>query len=351
MTSVTPGVVELLQQLVRIPSESGCETALVDFLEARFRELGWEPVREERNLHTVLGEDGPVLLFNSHTDTVPVGEGWTRPPLEAAIEDGRIHGRGSNDAKGCLAAMIVGAARAFRHDPPKGRLIVSATYEEETSGKGLQTLLPRLPRLDAAVVGEPTGLDPAISQKGLLLLEIFEEGRSAHVAWGGGVNAIEKAARDVLALGKVRFDREHPSLGLPSLHVTQITGGARHNVIPDACKLVVDIRTTPMYTPDEIVAMIEPLVEGRVQVRSRRFLAVATDPEEPIIRAALAARPAGKPFASPTMSDWVWLAGIPTVKVGPGDSHRSHTPDEYVTVSELEEGAAFYESLIRTYFR
>lgn len=336
--------------MVRIPSESGNEGALVDHLERVFRDLGWEPVREGRNLHAILGSGGPVLLFNSHTDTVPVGEGWTKAPLAAEIEDGRIHGRGTNDAKGCLASMIIGAARAYRNDPPAGRLIVSATFEEETTGKGLPSLLPGIPRPDAAVVGEPTGLDPAISQKGMLLLEIQEEGRSAHVAWGGGINAIEKAARDILALGNVRFDREHPSLGLPSLHVTQITGGTRHNVIPDTCKLVVDIRTTPSYTPDEIIAMIEPVVEGRVHVRSRRFLAVATDPSEKIIRSALAARPEGKPFASPTMSDWVWLSGIPTVKIGPGDSRRSHTPDEYVTVSELEEGASFYERLAREYF-
>ena len=343
--------VELLQDLVRISSPSGQEDAVVARLEDAFRTLGWTPERRGRNLTATLdGGAGPLLLLNSHTDTVPVGEEWTKDPLAARIEDGKIYGRGTNDAKGCLTAMILGAANAFKTNTPKGRLILAATCEEEVLGQGLEKLLPEIPRPDAAVVGEPTGLRPAVAQKGLIVLEITAAGRSAHAAHSGGVNAVEIAARDVLALSKLRFEKSHPALGLPTLNVTQINGGTRHNVVPDRCKLVVDIRTTPDYAPDEIVAFVRSAVEGSVFVRSSRLGSVETDPGHAVVRAALAANPAAKAYGSPTLSDWVFLKGIPTVKAGPGESKRSHTPDEYLEVSELEAGIVFYEKLIRNYF-
>lgn len=342
--------VELLRELVSIASDSGKEDAIVAHLEGVFSDLGWTPVKRGRNLHAFLGQDGPLLLLNSHTDTVPVGENWTKPALGAEIIDGKIYGRGTNDAKGCLTAMILGAAKAFEKNPPHGRVCIAATCEEEINGQGLEKLIAELPKPDAAVIGEPTGLQPAVAQKGLLLLEITAAGRSAHAAWGGGVNAIEAAAKDVMALSKISFDRSHPALGRPTLAVTQISGGTRHNVIPDRCKLVVDIRTTPDYAPEEIVAQVQKAAAGEVHVRSKRLGSVATEVSHPVVQAALSAKPGAKPYGSPTLSDWVFLKGIPTVKVGPGDSHRSHTPDEYIEVSELEEGVLFYEKLIRRYF-
>jgi acetylornithine deacetylase len=343
--------VALLQDLVRLPSPSGKEEAVVARLESAFRELGWKPVVSGRNLTTTLdGGEGPLLLLNSHTDTVPAGEEWTKDPLGAVIEDGRIYGRGTNDAKGCLVAMILGAAAAFKTDAPKGRLLLAASCEEEVLGQGLEKLLPSLPRPDAAVVGEPTGLRPAVAQKGLLVLEITAAGRSAHAAHGGGVNAVEAAARDVLALSGLSFDREHAALGRPSLNVTQISGGSRHNVIPDRCKIVLDIRTTPEYSADEIVARVREVAKGDVFVRSSRLGSVQTNPAHPIVKAALAANPNSKPYGSATLSDWVFLKGVPTVKVGPGDTRRSHTPDEYLEVAELEAGVLYYERLIRNYF-
>ncbi|MDE2144185.1 MAG: M20/M25/M40 family metallo-hydrolase, partial [Elusimicrobia bacterium] len=229
-------------------------------------------------------------------------------------------------------------------------VLLAATCEEEVLGQGLEKLLPELPRPDAAVVGEPTGLRPAVAQKGLIVLEITANGRAAHAAHGGGINAVEIAARDVLALSKLRFDKSHSALGLPTLNVTQITGGSRHNVVPDRCKLVVDIRTTPEYHPDEIVSAVRSVVEGSVHVRSSRLGSVETDPSHAVVLAALAANPAAKTYGSPTLSDWVFLKGIPAVKAGPGESKRSHTPDEYLEVAELEAGVVFYENLIRNYF-
>lgn len=340
---------DLLQELVHIPSESGQEDAIVTRLEQVFSSLGWSAVRNGRNLHAFLGDGGPMLLLNSHTDTVPVGENWTQPALGAAA-DGKIYGRGSNDAKGCLTAMILGAASAFGDRAPRGRVCVAATCEEEINGQGLAKLISELPKPDAAVVGEPTGLQPAVAQKGLIVLEITAKGRSAHVAWGEGVNAIEIAAKDVLALSKLKFERSHSVLGKTTLSVAQIQGGTRHNVVPDRCKIVVDIRTTPSYSPEEVIEQVKKAVKGDVVVRSQRLQAVATDEAHPIVQAALAANPGAKPWGSPGLSDWVFLKGIPTVKVGPGDSRRSHTPDEYLEIKELEAGVAFYERLIRSYF-
>lgn len=343
--------VSLLQDLVRIPSESGKEEAVVGRLAEEMAALGLKPEISGRNVTALLdGGEGPLLLLNSHTDTVPAGQGWSRDPLGAHIEDGRLYGRGSNDAKGCVTAMLQGAVRAFRTKAPRGRVMLAFSCEEEVLGQGLEKLLPTLPRPDAAVVGEPTGLSPAVAQKGLLLLEVLASGRSAHAAWGGGVNAVEAAARDVLKLAALAIPGEHPVLGKTSLAVTQIAGGQRHNVIPDSCTLVVDVRTVPSVSPESIIALVERSVEGRVSVRSNRLGSVETDPAHPIVKAALAANPAGRAYGSPTLSDWVFLKGIPAVKAGPGDSTRSHTPDEYLETAELEAGVTFYETLIRSYF-
>lgn len=341
----------LLQDLVRIPSESGKEEAVVGRLAEEMKALGLKPEVSGRNVTALLdGGEGPLLLLNSHTDTVPVGQGWSRDPLAADIEDGRLYGRGSNDAKGCVTSMLQGAVAAFKTNAPKGRVLLAFSCEEEVLGQGLEKLLPALPKPDAAVVGEPTGLSPAVAQKGLLLLEVLASGRSAHAAWGGGVNAVEAAARDVLKLAGLSIPGEHPVLGKTSLHVTQISGGQRHNVIPDSCKLVVDVRTVPSVSPESVIALVKEAVEGEVRVRSNRLGSVETDPAHPIVKAALSANPTGRAYGSPTLSDWVFLKGIPTVKAGPGDSTRSHTPDEYLETSELEAGVAFYERLIRSYF-
>ena len=339
----------LLEKLVAIPSESGREDAACALVESELRALGLSPVRVGRSVHATLGSGGKLLLLNSHLDTVPAGEGWTHSP-SGERDGGRLYGRGANDAKGCVAAMLLGAARAYAAQAPAGRVCLAFGCEEETSNKGIAELMAALPAPDAAVVGEPTGLAPAVAQKGLLLLEVIAKGRSAHAAWGGGVNAVHAAAKDILALAAISFEKEHPVLGRPSLQVTQVQGGERHNVIPDRCKLVVDIRTTPDYAPEELVALVQKAVGGEVVVRSRRLQSVDTPVEHPIVQAAVAAG-GGKPFGSPTASDWAFLKGIPAVKAGPGDSRRSHTPDEYLELSELEAGVAFYEGLIRAYHR
>ncbi len=341
---------ELARELVKVPSASSREAEVASLLAEVMHGLGFNPIRVGGSLYGTAGNGTRALLLVSHLDTVPVGGSWTKPALEGLVQDDKLYGRGSNDAKGCLAAMVMGVAAVCNENPPDGRVFIAAAREEETTGAGIRELLAALPAFEAAVVGEPTGLRPAVAQKGLMLLTVTSRGRAAHAAWGGGENAVLASAKDALDLSGLTFDRSHPALGLPSLAVTQIRGGTSHNVIPDLCELTLDIRTTPSYDANEILDMIRKRIRGSVSVRSKRYEAVDTDPSHPVVKAALAANPAAEPFGSPTVSDWAFLKGTPAVKVGPGDSRRSHTADEYMTLPEIEAGARFYERLIRFYF-
>jgi acetylornithine deacetylase len=346
---------DLLIGLVRIPSPSGEEGAAVEHLAGWLRAQGLPAVVDGRNVHVSLGSGERTLLLCSHLDTVPVGDGWTRPPLEAHREGERIYGRGSNDAKASVVAMAHALLAARDSLPGTARIVFAATCEEET-GKpgGLPDLLPRLGRIDAAVVGEPTGLAPVIAQKGLLALDAVVSGKQAHAARPEeGANAIERAAESILGLRALRFERAHPALGVPTAVVTVIKGGDRKNTIPARVDLVIDVRTTPAYEPAELTALVRGALgpHATVTVRSERIRAVDTDPAHPIVRAAVAATGGAATRGSPTVSDWAFLRGMPAVKLGPGESRRSHAADEYVTEGELAEGVSVYRRLIEGYFR
>jgi acetylornithine deacetylase len=342
--------VELLVELVRCPSPSGEEQAVAALLALRLRAAGLAPATDGRNVWASRGDAsrGPTLLLLSHLDTVPVGEGWTRPALEAHREGGRIYGRGANDAKGCLAAMCAAVAGLDDGTLP-GRVLVAGVAEEET-GKagGFQDLQPTLPPFDAAVVGEPTGLVPVCAQKGLLALEVTARGRQAHAARPEeGRNAVVRAARAILAIDGLVFERVHPQLGAPTAQVTIVKGGERRNVIPGSCTLSIDVRTTPAYTSAELVRKLQGAVGPDVEVKvlSDRTPARGTPVDDPIMRAA--AEATGRaPTGSPTVSDWAHLRPVPGVKLGPGESPRSHTPDEWVHEDELRRGVEVYSRLI-----
>lgn len=349
---------ELLVALVRTPSPSGEEAAAADVLHAWLREQGIPATREGRNVHATLGDAGaPALLLCSHLDTVPVGDGWTKPPLEAHRESDRIYGRGSNDAKASVVALAHAFVRASREGlVPRGkRLVLAATCEEETGRPGgLPDLLPALGPIEAAVVGEPTGLAPVVAQKGLLALEAVAHGRQSHAARPEeGENAIVRAAEAVLALRDLRFDRVHPALGLPTAQVTVLKAGERRNVIPGRAELSIDVRTTPSYEPAELTQLVRAALGPKVDVtvRSERLRAVDTDPAHPIVRAAVVATGGAATRGSPTVSDWAFLRGTPAVKLGPGDSRRSHAPDEYVTEGELARGLEVYGNLVARWFQ
>lgn len=347
MSALDP--VELLRELVRVPSPSGDEGAAAALLAERLAGAGLEARVHGRNVWAAVGPaDAPAILLCSHLDTVPIGEGWTRAPLEAAREGERIYGRGSNDAKGCVAAMAAALVRLAASDV-RARVVLAAVAEEETGGlEGLPALLPALGGLDAAVVGEPTGLVPVCAQKGLLSLDATALGKQAHAARPEeGENAIAVAARAIAALDAFELPERNPELGPPTAQVTIIKGGERRNVIPGSCAFSIDVRTTPEFDQDELVQLIGrvlgPMV--RLTVRGSGARAQATPREHPIIQAAVAAT-GRAPVGSPTVSDWARLDGVPAVKLGPGESPRSHTADEYVTVSELTRGAEVYARLV-----
>jgi acetylornithine deacetylase len=350
---VTPEAI--LEGLVVRPSVSGQEGPVVDFVQELLADKGIQAQREGHNLwFEVAGsraEGGQRLLLNSHLDTVPPCEGWSADPWASVWSEDRLVGLGANDAKGCVASMLWTALELAANPSLLGGTAVFAfTAEEETGGKGIATLLDRLGPLDAAVVGEPTGLQVCAAQRGMLILRCVAKGQSAHVAHAQlGENAIQKAARDIARLELFRFEG-HPLLGASRPQVTQIKGGLARNQVPDSCEFFVDLRTTPNLDHEELARFFASQLESEVHVHSGRYLPKATETAEPIVQAALAAAGAVGPVGSATTSDWAWLGAVPAVKVGPGDTHRSHRPDEYLLRSELHKGAAFYSALIPAYF-
>lgn len=342
-------VEELLCKLVAAPSPSTQEGPAVDVLETWLRAAGLPDVqilRVDRNIAAIrqASEPGPTLMLASHLDTVPATASWTRPPWTPTREAERLYGLGANDAKGCVAAMT----QAFLKTPlRRGRLVLAATCEEETGRNGLEIFLPLLPKPDHAIVGEPTGLEVAVAQNGLLILDCVAGGRAGHAARPQlADNAISRAARDILRIDGMNLDREHPTAGKTTRAVTIVAGGSRHNVIPDRCSFTVDLRTTAAYSHPELVEMFRGLLESEVKVRSDRFHPVATPEVSAVLRAALAARPQAKTFSSPTLSDWAHLLGVDAIKWGPGLSEVSHTADEWVELAMVAEAEVAYARVI-----
>lgn len=343
---------QLLEALVAIPSVSGSEEILVDFLAKRLAALGFKPQREGCNLWFEVGHGSPRLLFVSHLDTVPPCAGWHTDPHKPTWEGESLHGLGANDAKGCVAAMILAAQMlASSEVGSEGTAVFALVCEEERGGKGIQELLPTLGRLDAAVVGEPTGLKVCAAQRGMLVVQCVAKGVSAHVAHAKlGENAIHKAARDMVKLEAMAFEA-HPLLGTTRPVVTQISGGLARNQVPDLCEFVVDLRTTPNLKDAEVVARLAAELQSQVSVLASGYRPMATDAAQPIVKAALKAAGAKVPVGSDTTSDWAFLGSLPAVKAGPGDTMRSHRPNEWISLKELNAGTAFYAALARDYFR
>lgn len=341
---------QLLEFLVSIPSVSGSERELADRLSAKLRGDGFVVEREGDNIWFNLGHDErPHLLLLSHLDTVPECDGWTGDAFKPQIADGKLTGLGANDAKGCVAAMIL-AAGELRDQPAEGRVTFAFVAQEECGGDGIRATTPKLGIIDAAVIGEPTSLQVCTAQRGMLILRCVAHGESAHVAHAElGENAIHKAARDISRLAAMQFEAD-PRLGTTTAQVTQITGGRARNQVPDACEFFVDLRTTPNLNHTAVTAEIKALLESEVTVHSLRYEPVQTDEQERIVVAALQAAGATTTVGSATASDWAFLRDVPAVKIGPGDTNRSHRPNEYLLLSELEAGAQFYAQLARNYF-
>ncbi|MFQ5570536.1 MAG: M20/M25/M40 family metallo-hydrolase [Rhodothermales bacterium] len=347
--------VQLLKDLVRFPSLSGREGPIADFVQAFVRRAGLPVARLDNNVYFWLGEGSDCLLLNSHLDVVPPVDDHPYDPFDPVEVNGLLFGRGTIDAKASGAAITTAVLElaAAGWAPPNGRVLVALTQCEETGGpdNGLQNLRPHLPDLSAALVGEPTGLRPCVAQKGLLILHVHAQGHTAHAARAYlGENAILKAARDLQTLAAFTFDREDPYLGKPTVTVTMIEGGTARNVVPNRCSFFLDIRTTPAYTHEEIIEALSGLLESDVTVHSKRIIPLATPVTERIVQACRTTLPDASPFGSPTASDWLFLHDVPAVKIGPGDSERSHTSDEHIEIAEVERAVEVYKGIIQAYF-
>ncbi len=343
---------------VAIRSLSREEGALADRVFADLAEAGLQPRRIGDNVICEIGDaPRPRLLLNSHLDTVPASDGWKSDPWTPTIDGDRIIGLGANDAKGCGVAMIetVLALRQRRDRGQRigGTVVLALTVEEEIAGDGLCAIVDQLGPLDAGIVGEPTSLTPMTAQRGLLILKGRARGRTAHPANtppDTDSNAIQIAADDARHLLTFDWGPVHPLLGRSHGHITRMNGGVANNVIPDLCEFMLDIRTTTAEVHAAMTDRLRQHLRSEITVHSDRMIPIETADDADIVRAVCAALPDARPTGSPAMSDMVWLRGIPAVKIGPGDTRRSHTPNEYITRSELQAGLTAYTAIAKAYF-
>ena len=337
--------IELLMNMIQIPSFSREEKDVADFLEGRMKDNGLEVKRLGNNLWMESGpaDERPTVLLNAHIDTVRPASGYTRDPFTPTIKDGCLYGLGSNDDGGSLVALLETYSRLIKKEQPY-RLIFSATAEEEVSGKGgLDLILPELGRIDFGVMGEPTGMRMAVAERGLMVLDCTAHGKSGHAARNEGVNAIYKAIEDIQWFKNHSFDRVSDFLGPVKMSVTQINAGTQHNVVPDKCTFVVDVRPNGMYTNPELLEMIKFSVSCEVRERSTRIGSSHLPMDHPAVVRGLSL--GLEPFGSPTTSNQA-LCHFPTLKIGPGDSARSHSANEYIRLDEITNGVETYVALL-----
>lgn len=340
-------ILALHRETVATRSVSGEEAELADRMAAFLFARGARPERLGDSLLTLSGS-GPIVLFLSHLDTVPPGSGWQADPCSPRRETGKVIGLGANDAKASVAAMVA-AFLALTAQPLPFALGLALVEGEETQNIGVARVLAHLAsagrRVLAAVVGEPTGLDVAVAQKGLLVLELSTQGKACHAAHAaslGAPNAARLLARDLVALEDLDFGPPHPFLGPITLEPTVVKAGEARNAVPATASAILDVRTTPTLTTEEIRRRVEERVAGELKVISSRFRPrhIAVD-ALPVV-AAKQARPGAKLFGSATLSDWALLDDIPAIKCGPGETERSHTAEEFVFEHEILDGARFY---------
>lgn len=323
----TGEAVSLLSHLIATPSVSRDERRAADIMEEELTRCGFTPHREANNVWAIGScqrEDRPTLLLNAHIDTVKPVASYTRNPYEPSLEDGTLYGLGSNDCGGGLVSLL----QVFRELSASERcpynFVYLASAEEEVSGKdGISRALPLLPHVDVAIVGEPTGMQPAVAEKGLMVVDITAHGKSGHAARNEGVNAIYEALDDLCWIRSHRFDRVSRFLGPTKMQATVVNAGTQHNVVPDECKIVVDVRTNELYTNEEVFDIISSHCKSECRARSFRLHSSRIDLNHPLVERCVAL--GLQPFGSPTLSDQA-LMPFASLKLGPGQSARSHRP-------------------------
>lgn len=332
---------DLLVELLSIPAVSRKEQKRADFLEESIRELGWPVTRIHHNL--LVGDPdapGAGVLLNSHMDTVPPVDAWESDPFVPLVDGEKIVGLGSNDAGASVVCMLAayGRMREKLHKKVKLMLLISA--EEEVSGQnGISSVLPVLGPLEAVIVGEPTGMSPAVAERGLMVLDAKIRGTAGHAARNEGKNAIYEAIKDLEAIEGLKFPKKSQWLPDPGAQVTMISAGTRHNVVPDLCSYVVDVRSNDCYGNEELLALIQSACKAELIPRSTRLRSSVLDRDHFLMKTI--DKLGLEAFGSSTLSDMA-LISHPAVKMGPGDSSRSHTAGEYILKSELKQGVEAY---------
>ena len=336
--------ITLLQRMIQTPSISGQEDAVCTLLEQWMRSEGITVHRVGNNLWAECGEGPETVLLNAHIDTVKPSASYTRDPFGGECDGSTVYGLGANDDGGSIIAMLAVFMELFCTPLPSKRVVLALTAEEENSGRnGIELLLPKIGTIDYAIVGEPTSLKMAVAERGLMVLDAEAHGKAGHAAREEGVNALYIALDDIQTLRQYAFDKVSPFLGKVKMTTTMIQAGTQHNVVPDTCKFVVDIRSNGLYANEEILHIVQPLVQSTLTPRSTRLNATSTELDLPIIKRA---QELGiELFGSPTLSNMALLA-CPKVKFGPGDSARSHTADEYIHIHEIEQAIKLLKLLL-----
>ncbi len=347
ISKVTHEAIELLKDLIETPSFSGEENNTAVLIQDWFTN---NDIPFEKHHHNIWASncnfDGakPTILLNSHHDTVKPNKAYTKDPFKAIIKDGKLYGLGSNDAGGSLVSLLAAFAYFYPAKNLKYNLIFLASAEEENSGpKGIRSVIPLLPEIEFAIVGEPTLMQLAIAEKGLLVLDCYAHGKSGHAAHGLGENSIYKAMNAISWFKNYEFKDISDTLGEVTMTVTQIEAGKQHNVIPALCHFVVDIRTTEKYSNKEVLSFIKKNVGVEVKERSLRHNSSSISKDHEIVKAG---KNLGRDiYGSSTLSDQAALS-CPSLKLGPGDTLRSHTADEFIYLDEIKDGIEIYVDML-----
>ena len=355
LEELTADAVELLKRLIATPSVSRDEKAAADVMEEAMRGYGFTPERIGNNLMIKSADwddSKPTILLNAHIDTVKPVSTWTRDPFTPAIEGDRLYGLGSNDCGGGLVSLlqVFRAVHSSQCTVHSANYIYLASCEEEVSGvNGIRAVLPLLPRIDLAIVGEPTGMQPAIAERGLMVIDGVAHGKSGHAARNEGVNAIYEALDDLEFIRRYRFQRISPLLGETRMQCTIVNSGTQHNVVPDECRFTIDVRTNELYTNEEVFQFLQSKLKSDLTARSFHLQSSATPlrlPQEGFSDLQSSFKELGMtPFGSPTLSDQA-LMRFPSLKLGPGESSRSHSADEYICISEISHAIDTYLKLL-----
>lgn len=342
--------IQLLQQLIKTPSFSKEEEQTADLIADFLVQKGIAISRKGNNIWAKSlhwDEQKPTILLNSHHDTVKVVNGWTQDPFGASLENGQLFGLGSNDAGGCLVSLMACFLHFRERKGLAFNLLFAASAEEEISGaKGIASIIEELRPIDLAIVGEPTQMQMAIAEKGLMVIDGIAEGQAGHAARDEGINALYIALDDIARLRKMKFDKTSDQLGPVKVSITQIQAGHQHNVVPDQCSFVIDVRTNECYSNAEVFQILQSKVQSTLKARSFRLNSSGIALDHPFVQTGI--QRGHRYFGSPTLSDQA-LMPFTSIKIGPGDSARSHTADEYIWLSEIENGIHQYISLLTTY--